>query len=115
VSLDNPGCRLYDYFMETEEIKRFCRENGIELFVLFGSNALGKIHPASDIDVAVKFKRGQDISKLELIYRLDDLLDGKHIDLVILTADTDPLLLYEIFFMENFSMKNIPIFLRERS
>jgi len=97
VSLDNPGCRLYDYLMETEEIKRFCRENGIELFVLFGSCTLGKIHPASDIDVAVKFKKGTDISKLELIYRLDDLLDGKHIDLVILTADTDPLLLYEVF------------------
>lgn len=85
--------------MKTEEIRGFCNENGIELFVLFGSHTtIGKIHPASDIDVAVKFRRGTDISKLELIYRLDDLLDGKDIDLVILTADTDPLLLYEVLF-----------------
>jgi predicted nucleotidyltransferase len=96
-SLDNPGSRLYDYLMETEEIRRFCEENGIELFILFGSRALGRIHPASDVDVAVKFRRRTDISKLELIYRLDDLLDGKHVDLVILTADTDPVLLYEVF------------------
>jgi predicted nucleotidyltransferase len=115
LSLDNPDCRLYDYLMETEEIKRFCRENGIEMFVLFGSRTLGKMHPASDIDVAVKFKKGTDISKLELIYRLDDLLDGKHVDLVILTADTDPLLLYEIFFHGKLLYEEHPdIFEREK-
>jgi predicted nucleotidyltransferase len=101
--------------MEIGEIKDFCRENSIELFVLFGSGALGTIHAASDIDVAVKFRKGADISRLELIYRLDDLFDGKCIDLVILTADTDPLLLYEIFSQGRLLYEEHPgIFEREK-
>lgn len=84
--------------MESREIRNFCEENSLELFVLFGSHASGEIHSESDIDVAVKFRRGAEVSKLELIYQLDNLLNGKAIDLVILTADTEPLLLYEIFF-----------------
>jgi predicted nucleotidyltransferase len=102
--------------MKTEEIRGFCKENGIELFVLFGSHTtIGKIHPASDIDVAVKFRRGTDISKLELIYRLDDLLDGKHVDLVVLTTDTDPLLLYEVFFHGSLLYEeNTGVFEREK-
>jgi predicted nucleotidyltransferase len=84
--------------MKDKEIQEFCKENKIELLILFGSHASEETHPKSDIDVAVKFKRGTEISKLELIYKLDDLFNGKSIDLVVLTTDTDPLLLYEIFF-----------------
>jgi len=84
--------------MKNKEIQECCKENKIELLVLFGSCASGETHSARDIDLAVKFKRGAEISKLELIYKLDDLFDRKKIDLVILTADTDPLLLYEVFF-----------------
>ncbi len=84
--------------MKDTKIKRFCKENNIELLVVFGSCASGKTRPASDIDVAVKFSPGRIISKLNLIYKLDDLFNGKTIDLVVLTADTDSLLLYEIFF-----------------
>jgi hypothetical protein len=44
-----------------------------------------------------------------------DLLDGKHTDLVILTADTDPLLLYDIFFHGRLLYEEHPdIFKREK-
>jgi predicted nucleotidyltransferase len=55
------------------------------------------MYAASDVDIAVKCKHGARVSKLELIYRLDDFIDGRSIDLVVLTADTDPLLLHDIF------------------
>ncbi len=68
------------------------------MLLLFGSCASETIHSKSDLDIAIQFRKGRDISKLDLIYKLDDLFNGKNIDLVILTPDTDPLLLYEIFF-----------------
>lgn len=96
--VDNPLYPNYDTFMGNAAIKRFCEENGIELLILFGSHVSGKTRPESDVDIAVKFIEGAEISKLELICRLDGIFDGKDIDLVILTSDTETLLLYEIFF-----------------
>ena len=84
--------------MEDKKLKSFCKKNNIELLVLFGSYVSGKVQPESDIDIAIKLKRSSEISKLDLIYKLDDLFNGKNIDLVNLTKDTDPLLLYEVFF-----------------
>ena len=83
--------------MNTREIEPFCRENNVELFVLFGSHARGTVHPRSDIDVAIKIKRGASVSKLDLLFRLGGMFGDKEIDLVVLADDTDPLLLYEIF------------------
>ena len=83
--------------MKTKGIKSFCKTHGIELLVLFGSSANTKAVPANDLDIAVKFKPGKEVSKLTLIYKLDDLFNGKKIDLVLLTTDTSPLLLHEIF------------------
>jgi len=83
--------------MENVKVRSFCEKNNIELLVLFGSHASGKIRPESDIDLAVKLREGTRGSKLELIYQLDDIFNGKDIDLVVLTADTEPLLLYEIY------------------
>ncbi|MEN8262381.1 MAG: nucleotidyltransferase domain-containing protein [Nitrospirota bacterium] len=84
--------------MKIRGIKSFCKENKIDLLLLFGSGSTGKTHAASDIDIAVKFKHGNKVSKLKLVYKLEDFFKGKNIDLVILTSDTDPLLLYEMFF-----------------
>lgn len=95
--------------MKIRGINKFCRENGIDLLVLFGSSASGKPETSRDIDLAVKFKEGTNISKLDLIYKLDDFFMGKKIDLVLLTADTDPLLLYEIF------MKGACLFERKKN
>ncbi len=65
--------------------------------VLFGSSVSGKTRRTSDTDIAVKLEQNTEVSKLELIYELSELFRGKEIDLVVLTADTAPLLLYEIF------------------
>ena len=78
-------------------IKSFCRENGFDLLVLFGSSAADRTHIESDMDVAVKCSENTKISRLQMIYELDDFFNGKKIDLVLLSPDTDPLLLYEIF------------------
>ncbi len=74
----------------------FCRASGIELVVIFGSSATGRDHQGSDIDIAVKMKTGRDVSKLGLIYNLGGLSSSGEIDLLILSVDTDPVLLYEI-------------------
>lgn len=95
--------------MKIKGVKNFCKKNGIELLVLFGSSAGDKPETSRDIDLAVKFKEGVCISKLDLIYKLDDFFKGKNIDLVLLTADTDPLLLYEIF------MKGVCLFEKKKN
>lgn len=84
--------------MENIELKKFCEQNNIDLLVLFGSEASGKTHPASDIDVALKFNGEAKITRLELIYHLGNILNKNDVDVVIITPYTDPLLLYEIFF-----------------
>lgn len=83
--------------MDSEEALTFCRKEGIDLLILFGSQATGKKLPGSDIDVAVKMGKGTKHSKLELIAALTDFFGKGEIDLVILTRDTDPLLLHEIY------------------
>jgi len=95
--------------MKIRGIKNFCRENGIDLLVLFGSSAGDKPESSRDIDLAVKLKEGISISKLDLIYKLDNFFMGKNIDLVRLTTDTDPLLLHEIF------MKGVCLFERKKN
>jgi predicted nucleotidyltransferase len=79
------------------DIDAFCEEHGIALLVLFGSLAGGKGHASSDVDLAVKVGRDKEVSKLDLIFGLGGLFEDKEIDLVLLTRDTDPLLLHEIF------------------
>lgn len=108
--------RVKDVFSgENKKIISFCKENNIELLVVFGSQAYGNIHPSSDIDVAVKFRQGKEISKLKLIYKLNDLFSGRNIDLVILRTETDPLLLFEIFFNGKFIYEEYPgLFDKER-
>jgi predicted nucleotidyltransferase len=94
--------------MKIRGIKNFCKATGIELLVLFGSSAGNRPETSRDIDLAVKFKEGTSISKLDLIYKLDNFFEGKRIDLVLLTVDTDPLLLYEIF------LKGVCLFERKK-
>ena len=83
--------------MEKGEIEKLCRENHIDLLVLFGSRAKKGGQGGSDFDLALKPSRGWDIDKLGLIYQLGELFDTDNVDLVILTPDTDPVLLWEIF------------------
>ena len=78
-------------------ITKFCRDNNIELLVLFGSAAGDRAEGARDVDIAIKPIDGTTASKLELIYKLEVFFKEKQIDIVVLSADTDPLLLHEIF------------------
>ncbi len=78
-------------------IKDFCEKTGIELLVLFGSAAKGTEREGSDIDLAVKMKTDREIDKLDLIFHLGGIFGDREIDLVVLTLDTDPVLLFEIF------------------
>jgi len=65
--------------MKIRGIKSFCKTNGIALLVLFGSSTKTKTGHANDLDIAVKFKQGKEVSKLKLIYKLDDLFNGNKI------------------------------------
>jgi len=80
-----------------DDIDALCKRHGIVLLVLFGSQAHGNRHPASDVDLAVRTRPGAAVSKLDLIFQLGGLFGDREIDLVLLTRDTDPLLLHEIF------------------
>lgn len=84
-------------FMDKNKIEVFCKANHIELLILFGSRAKKRLHARSDFDLAIKPCQGQAVDKLGLIYKLGELFDTDDIDLVILTPDTDPVLLWEIF------------------
>ena len=83
--------------MNNEALQKYCHESGIELLVLFGSAARCAVQPDSDVDIALKMKKGIAVSKLDLIYNLGQLFDDREIDLVILSINTDPVLLHEIF------------------
>jgi predicted nucleotidyltransferase len=95
--------------MKIRGINNFCKENGIDMLVLFGSAAGDRPDISRDVDLAVKLKKGTIVSKLDLIYKLDNFFAGKKIDLVLLTSDTDPLLLHEIF------MKGVCLFERKKN
>ncbi len=83
--------------MAHDAIKELCLQEGVELLVLFGSASRGEERPGSDVDLAVKMKKDRAVSKLDLLYRLGELFKDREVDLVVLTVDTDPVLLYEIF------------------
>ncbi len=84
-------------YMDKDRIEEICKANHIELLILFGSRAKKSPHPGSDFDLAIKPCLGQVVDKLGLIYKFGELFDTDDIDLVILTPDTDPVLLWEIF------------------
>ena len=79
------------------QIREFCIKNHVILFVIFGSHARGTDNPNSDIDVALVLENiHSSVNKLKLIFELEGIFP-EHVDLVIVTPNTDPLLLFEIF------------------
>jgi predicted nucleotidyltransferase len=89
--------RQLDEIRDNRELSSFCERHGVELFILFGSSMTGKLRPESDVDIALQFKKSAKPSKLHLIHELEMLFEPRKVDLVILTLNTPPLLLYEIF------------------
>lgn len=104
-----------EIFKPDLEIAWICEKANIALLVLFGSRAKGKVHAESDIDLAVKPVHGHIVDKLKLIFEFGELLKTEGIDLVVLTPETDPVLLYEIFMNGRPLYENSPeLFEREK-
>jgi len=90
--------RLYN-----PEFNKFCRERGISLAVLFGSQATGKAVRESDLDLAVWLEREKLLkdatetarAKKQLMRDLINYLETSDIDLVILNH-ASPLLKFQI-------------------
>ena len=83
---------------EPDKIKHWCQARGIDLCILFGSQATGKARPPSDVDIALFSQTNPALPKnlLRLYGELEDLF-GYEVDLVIIERDTDPVLRLEIF------------------
>lgn len=60
----------------------------VEFAYLFGSSADGTHAPLSDIDIAVYFKEGCDLSqlKMDLLGRINHFLETDEVDLVVLNT-----------------------------
>jgi predicted nucleotidyltransferase len=94
--------------MEKGEVEKFCRDNHIDLMIVFGSQAKKSTRADSDFDLAVKLPRECAIDKLYLIYKLGELFNTDVLDLVILTSDMDAVLLREIFMEGKLLYESVP-------
>ncbi len=71
-----------------EDIKKkavpILKKNGVEFAAIFGSHARGEARPDSDLDILIRFEKGNKKSLLDLIGLENDLKDylGVKIDLV---------------------------------
>ena len=77
-------------------VAQWCRAHPVDLCVLFGSQATGKMHAASDVDIALW--PGEDVAprtKLHWLVELQELLDSE-VSLVFVSPDLDPVLGMEI-------------------
>ncbi|MGH7594802.1 MAG: type VII toxin-antitoxin system MntA family adenylyltransferase antitoxin [bacterium] len=85
-------------FAEPDKIKHWCQARGIDLCILFGSQATGKARATSDVDIALFSQTNPALQKdlLRLYGELEDLF-GYEVDLMIVERDTDPVLRLEIF------------------
>ena len=80
-----------------KSVQSLCERHQVEMLILFGSFTTDTTHAQSDVDIAVLPAMGADISKLHLIHELEPLFNHRQIDLIVITKNTDPLLLFEIF------------------
>lgn len=79
-----------------ERLREWCREQPVRLCVLFGSQATGRMHAGSDVDVAVwPAERLLTTTKLDWVVELEDIL-GRQVSLVLVSPDLDPVLGFEI-------------------
>ena len=82
--------------MRKKQAKKIAKKYGLELLLLFGSQASGKTYKGSDFDVAYLSKKELGLEKeAELIIELAPLFGSENIDLVNLKK-APPLLFYAI-------------------
>jgi len=83
--------------MQRKLARKIAQKYGLELILLFGSQASGKTYKGSDFDVAYLSKKELSLEKeAELIVELAPIFGSENIDLVNLRK-TPPLLFYAIF------------------
>jgi len=83
---------------QQKKIKEIAEKNQLDLVLLFGSVVTGKLHPRSDIDIAVRFKDTPsiDYKKIgDVHFDLQEAFDEAEVDIVVLNF-ADPLLLKRI-------------------
>ena len=77
-------------------LQNWCQNQPISLCVLFGSQATGKTHSHSDVDLAVwPTESSTSAQKLQWVTDLERILD-KDVSLVIVSPELDPVLGFEI-------------------
>jgi len=80
----------------TQLVATWCWQQPVRLCVLFGSQATGKTHPNSDVDLAVWPSAAlPTAAKLRWLHELQELLD-EEVSLVLVSPDLDPVLGFEI-------------------
>lgn len=81
-----------------DKLRQWCQKRGIDLCILFGSRATGRIHARSDWDIAIYSRRHPNLQAelLRLYGELEDIF-GHPVDLVIIHRDINPVLCLEIF------------------
>ncbi|MFQ6100650.1 MAG: nucleotidyltransferase domain-containing protein [Anaerolineae bacterium] len=98
------------YEVNHEELERISHRYGLDLVVVFGSQATGRAAPGSDVDVAVRMiHRDWDDPEIELdlIGELVSALGGDgDVDIAFLNG-ASPLLLFEV------ACTGIPVYQRE--
>ena len=81
--------------MSNDFIASFCDKHNLDLLIEFGSRARASHTAASDFDIAIKPKSGTTPDVLTCIAELERHFDT-FIDLTLINANTNPLLLWEI-------------------
>ena len=77
-------------------IKKIAKTYNLSLILIFGSYITGKVHPNSDLDIAVTAKRElEQENHSQLLFDLGEIFPKNEIDLVLINH-ADPLLLKKI-------------------
>jgi predicted nucleotidyltransferase len=97
-------------------VQNWCQSQPIRLCVLFGSQATGRTHAASDVDLAVwPTAVTSSLQKLQWVTELQNLLDTD-VSLVVVSPDLDPVLGFEIVKNGRLLFQRDPeLWLKERS
>lgn len=97
-------------------VQAWCQSQPIRLCVLFGSQATGRSHAASDVDLAIwPAEPTSSVQKLQWVTELQNLLDTD-VSLVVVSPDLDPVLGFEIVKNGRLLCQREPeLWLKERS
>jgi predicted nucleotidyltransferase len=98
VTLLTPDTRdPYNRAMERGDLDCVARSFGVRLVLQFGSSVTGKLHPRSDVDVAVLLERAELPleEQARLLHELQRLFPDRDVDLAVLNH-ADPLFLKKV-------------------